>query len=442
MSRAEHLRPDLRHSTLDGVLFAVMVGVGETYLPAFVLAAGHGAIAAGWVATLPMLLGALLQLATPAAVGHLGSHRRWVVLCATVQALAFVPLVGAALAGRAPLTLIFAAAAMYWAGGLGAAPAWSTWIATLAPSAIRARYFAHRTLACHGATLIGLAIGGTALQQVAAGDAPLGAFALLFALAGIARSLSARQLAACSEPVPLPRGYRAVPLLEILRSDALRGARRLIRYMLAVQIAVQVAAPFYSPYMLGRLGLGYGAYTALLAAAFVAKMLALPWLGAVARRIGARRLAWIGGIGIVPVALPWMLTDSLPLLFASQLVAGALWAAYELATFLLMFEHLAERERTSLFAAYNLGNSAAMALGSLLGGALLRAFGAEAHAYAILFLVSTLLRALTLAWLPRERAALRLGRLPELAVTAVRPSLGSLDRPLPAPSELPPSARD
>ena len=53
---------DLRAIFADGVLFSLMVGWGETYVPAFALAIGMGEIAAGWIMSIPMVLGAVLQL--------------------------------------------------------------------------------------------------------------------------------------------------------------------------------------------------------------------------------------------------------------------------------------------------------------------------------------------------------------------------------------------
>src|ERR671911_456001 len=47
----------------DGGTYSVMVGLGETYLAAFVLALGLGERAAGLIAGAPMLAGAVLQLA-------------------------------------------------------------------------------------------------------------------------------------------------------------------------------------------------------------------------------------------------------------------------------------------------------------------------------------------------------------------------------------------
>ena len=81
-SRADVLRRDLRAMTADGICFSTMVGLGEAYVPAFALALGHGAAAAGLLATLPLLAGACFQLVTPEAVRRLRSYRRWVVGCA------------------------------------------------------------------------------------------------------------------------------------------------------------------------------------------------------------------------------------------------------------------------------------------------------------------------------------------------------------------------
>jgi len=81
------LRRDLLVSTVDAVVFSVMVGCGETYIPAFALALGLGPLATGMLASLPVLVGALVQLVTPLAVARLGTNLGWCVACTTVQSL-------------------------------------------------------------------------------------------------------------------------------------------------------------------------------------------------------------------------------------------------------------------------------------------------------------------------------------------------------------------
>jgi MFS family permease len=164
-------------------------------------------------------------------------------------------------------------------------------------------------------------------------------------------------------------------------------------------------------------------------------VLALPFLGRLAHGLGAQRLIWIGGLGIVPAALPWVLSDHFGVLLAAQLVAGVFWAGYELATFLLVFEHIPDDERTSVLTLFNFANAATIAAGSLVGGALLATLGANREAYVAIFALSTGLRALTPLLLARLGVPARVPvPLPAEAVIArtiaVRPSLGSIDRPI------------
>lgn len=116
--RASRLRNDVRTMTADGASFSVMVGIGETYLPAFMLAVGMSQISAGLITTVPLVIGGFMQLISPMAIRRLGSNRRWVVLCASLQAVSFLPLVAAALLGSIPPLAAFLVASVYWA------PAW------------------------------------------------------------------------------------------------------------------------------------------------------------------------------------------------------------------------------------------------------------------------------------------------------------------------------
>ncbi len=116
------LRKDLRAITAEGAAANIMVGIGENYLPAFVLALTASQIACGLAATVPLLIGAGLQMLAPYLLERGGSYRRWVTVCAAVQAAVFVPLVWSAWAGTAPVLVVFALAALYWATGMAGGP--------------------------------------------------------------------------------------------------------------------------------------------------------------------------------------------------------------------------------------------------------------------------------------------------------------------------------
>jgi MFS family permease len=426
------LRGDLRRITADGVAFSLMVGLGESYLPALTLAAGHGATAAALVASAPMALGAWLGLVTPQIVARLRSHRRFVVLCATLQALSLVPLGVAAALGQLPLWLLFLCAGVYWGTGLATGPAWNTWIGTVVPAALRAQYFARRTRWVQLSVLVGLLSGGLIVGREMESAPLTAAFALALTLAAAARLVSAWLLRTTGEPQPLPSGLRHVGLRELGRRLTKARDGRFLAYLVTHQFGVQLSGPFFAPFFLGHLDLSARTYAALLATSFLTKTVVAPWLGDLARRIGTGRLLVLGALGIAPTPALYFISHDLWWLFALQVYGGAVWAAHELAAMLLVFEAIRTEERTSLLAAFNVGNALAMVLGVAVGSLAFAAVGGGAAGYALLFAGSTLGRA---ASLPLLRGATRheVEEVPEMLATrvlALRPSMGSVERPV------------
>lgn len=399
MPKQHGLREDLRASMADGAAFSLMVGMGETYLPAFALAMGMGEILSGLIASIPLLIGAILQLITPYAVARLKSNRQWVVVCVLLQASSFLPLCLLALWGPDPSRklivsgLVFLFASLYWGSGLGAGPAWNAWMETVVPFRVRTPFFAHRTRFGQAGILVGFIIGGLSLQFGKDFGKPLLAFAGIFFVASICRMLSARFLLGQSEPVANGQQQRQVPVLELLRRMFRGGGERMLLYFLLVQVAVQISGPYFTPYMLRQVRISYSDYMLLLATAFMGKIVALPALGRFACHFGSRRLLWLGGVGIVPIAGMWLYAQSFWSLICLQLVSGFVWAAYELAMFLLFFETLDRDERTSILTTFNLANAVALVIGSLGGGLLLLILGKCPEAYLTLFATSSALRA-------------------------------------------------
>jgi MFS family permease len=424
------LRKDLIAGHAEGAAFGGMVGLGEAYLPAFALAVGLGEITVGLVASLPLLAGGLMQTISPLAIRRLASYKRWVLICAFVQAASFVPMIVAAARGKMSTTAILLVAAVYWAGGLAAGPAWNTWMGALVPRAVRARFFAHRTRASQFAVLAGFVAGGCLLQWADGHGAARRAFLSLFVAAGACRLLSLALLAIQREPALLRENIPRIPTREILTRMRDTGVYRLLLYLVAVQGSVQLAGPFFTPFMFEKLRLSYGGYVALVAMAFMAKIVMLPAWGSFAHRLGALRLLWVGGLGIVPLSAMWIFSANYGWLLFVQALAGVSWGAYELGFFLLFFESIPDRERTSVLTFYNLGNTAAWVLGSALGGLLLYSLGTDRLGYLVLFGISSIGRCLALLVLRNvpstEAPAFAIG----MRTVGVRPVDASIDTPI------------
>lgn len=441
--RGRRLRCVLRTSILDGAAFSLMVGLGETYFPALVAKLGHGQVAIGLIATLPMVAGALLQLATPSLVLRFGSNRRWVATTTASQALALLIMAVGVIAGPPPLWFIFASATLYWAAGLASGPAWTDWMGREIPPSLRPRYHARRSRWCQAGVLAGLLAGGFTLEHfaggvlsVAPGARGLRAFAALFLAASFFRVISTILLLTQPEqpPSPGPRGpvVRPAPLLRRIR----RGPEgRLLLFLFGIQAAANLAQPFFNPYMLAVARVDYARYTLLLSSAFAAKVLLFPLLGRLAAHAGPHRLLAAAGLAIVPLPLVWMAASGFWSLLAAQLLSGAAWGAYELASFLMFYRAIREEERTPVLAVYTFGNALSIATGSLLGGWILASSmrAGPDGPYIVIFIASTLARAASLLLLHRFIAGSQESPEPRpwpavsLEPVAVRPAAGSVD---------------
>jgi hypothetical protein len=332
--------------------------------------------------------------------------------------------------------VLYLIAAVYWGAGLSTGPAWNTWVGTLIPRSIRASYFARRSRVAHFAVLCGLIGAGLSLQAGESLGRPLAAFAVLFAIAGMCRFISASLLLGQNEPEKPDDDHRVISWPQFIGRFQHGHDGRLFAYMLATQFAVQISGPYFTPFMLEKLRFSYATYLLLIATSYVARMLILPWLGEAVRRAGARRVLWFAGLGLVPLSAMWLVSTSLPWLLAVQAMAGIAWAAYELATFLLLFETVPEEERTSVLTLFNASHAMATVTGAACGGWLLHTLGTDHAAYLSIFALSGCVRLLTIALLARAARVLPAKDVPQprvpipTRIVSVQPTLGSIERPI------------
>lgn len=432
--RASHLtlRSDLRACTDDGITHAFMVGIGETFIPAFALAAGAAQVHGGLVYTIPFLIGATVQLVTPAGVDRIGSPRRWILLCATIQALCFIPMAIAAVLGAVPLLLVYACASVYWTVNLGAAPAWNAWVGALFPARIRATYFSRRSRICQVALLLGLLLGGVLISRYEHTPLELSSYALLFMAASLSRALSTRALVQQSEARSMLPARRVSPI-DFLRRIRGTPEGRVVAALLVFMLAVQVSSPFVTPYILRGLAMDKDQFTISVVTLFAAKSLALPLVGRLAGSWGARRLLIVGALVVAAASGLWIVSTAPAWIYAMQVVSGMGWAAYEMALFLLLLEHIREEERTAMYAAYYFFNAIVTVLGSFVGAAAIDALGGGVTAYWWVFGASAVLR---FAAIPLMLRIPRHGHERTVPVIAVEvgTEVGAMDEPIIAAS--------
>jgi len=446
------LNRNLTRSLGDAACFGGMVGCGESYLPAFALAVGMSDTAAGLVGSVPLFFGGILQLVSPIGIRWIGGLRRWVVAGATLQALAFLPLIMAAWVGRLSLGMVLLIASLYWATGLATGPAWNTWVEEIVPPGIRVRFFSRRSRLQQVCTFGGLVAAGITLHVASQYDRALWGFTAIFVAATGLRLASAwflfqhpREHVDSNERLWEATGQQSIDALVVpdesargngpihpTRDSAFRSkaAGRLLGYLVLMQVFIQVSGPFFTPYMLTHLGFTYGEFVWLTSMAFVSKVLSIAFWGRTAEKFGADRLLWIGGIGLIPLSSFWIFSSDLLYLTFVQILAGIAWAAYELGFFLSFFDLLPRARRTKLLTIYNFANTSAICLGAVIGAVIFNRLGADEEAYDWLFGLSAVGRLLCLSVLAGTTLPHRAVRTIALRILSVRVNSGSISSPV------------
>jgi len=429
------LRRSLRACTVDGALHASMLGFAETYFAAFGLHLGASAFQVGMLTTLPILIGSAFQWFAAGWSAQTG-HRRWVLATATLQAAVLVPIL---LLGIRPLDgygwLLFWVC-VYWMLALGMNPAWNAWMGRMIPPEVRSRYFGRRNLAVHATLFLSVSAAGFLLHFIEESKHGSGlGFVLLFGIAALMRVASVFYLAQQHDPGD-GEAVQRVPLMELLEDFRRKPYGRLIFLMVLTNGAVNVSAAYFTPFMLEKLDLSYARFTILTGTIVVARVLASPYWGEIARSYGNRRALQVAVTLIVPLSSLWVVTDNFAYLVGLQLLAGFAWAGVELAQFLNFFDCTDDRNRAQVLSIFNLLNGIAIVIASTLGGTILRELGEPG--YAVIFILSSALRAVSLVYLGRKVGVKRSAgehsfRNVFVRVLTLRPGQGADNRPVVMP---------
>lgn len=383
----------LRLSLIDAFLSALMIGAGETYLPAYSLSIGLGEIFAGVLASMPIVSGAILQLITPRGLQRVQSHKHWVVAASLLQALTFLPLIYFS-ATRAPnFWALFFILTLYWGSGFSSGLAWNYWMGRLVQVEEGNRYFSKRARISQIGILLGLVGGGVALHNKVEIGPFSSVFTLLFVFAGSCRLISSFIL---SSQYFDPQ-WNNEPRLGLRASWKVFWShprqRSFFFFLVPFQAAVFISSPFVTPYMLAQVKMDYGTYMAAIAILFIGKIVSLMMIEKFRGSTSGFHLLTFGAGAIVPLPALWALSSHPHFIFFLQLLSGLAWAFVEVGLSLIFFKDLEHDKKVPVLTVYNLLNSLAIILGTYIGGHLLGVLGEKISSYYTVFVVGSLARA-------------------------------------------------
>jgi MFS family permease len=360
------------------------------------------------------LLAALNALSTAGSVisaqllGRLGSRRKLTVLSATIgravwAGLCLLPFIkllpGIRLA--AFFVIVFLGNTLINIGN----NAWLSWMTDLVPLERRGRYFGMRSTVLGAVTMLTNYGAGRLFDHMKQAGLEARGFALIFGIAAACALAAGIILNRQWEP-PL-KGERPLPVRDILvipfRNE---GFRRLLLFYICWSLSTSVAGPFFGAHMIKNLYMPYSVIALYSIVAGILNLTTQPLWGKIIDRVGNRPVLLFNLAGIFLLPLFWLFatrTFYLPI-WIDAFLTGLFWPGFNLAGFNLVLSTAPEQNRTSYLGMYTMTTGLAVFLGSLTGGWLanlwhgvrLEFLGFSIVNFQILFVLSSLLRVMTL----------------------------------------------
>jgi len=189
-----------RFGIRDGLFQAVTQSSGEQYLSAFALLLNATPFHLSVLSAVPQLVGTWAQLVSVKVSRWFPSRKSQVLWAMVGQSVSWLPIVALPLLWPeiGPWLLITGAAA-YFGCTHFAAPAWHSLITDLLGGNERGMYFARRARVMAFTSFVILCLGGAILSFFEHKHRLWEGFAILFLMAGLCRSLSARLLTQLSD---------------------------------------------------------------------------------------------------------------------------------------------------------------------------------------------------------------------------------------------------
>ena len=372
MSLSESVEQDLRepsrrYGLRDGACQAIAQGSGEQYLSAFALLLGASPFQLSVLSALPQLIGTGAQLASVKLLRWFPDRKALIRAGTAGQALSWLPILLLPLLfpDSGPLLLILGTT-LYFACSQFTTPTWNSFIADHLDEHERGAYFARRAMVMASLSFAALCVAGWLLSLWQDHAFSWMGFALIFAVAGAARWISALALAKVEDVHATPYLDTSPSFRRFLAGTSI-SFRRFLLFSGAMHAAVLIAAPFFVLYMLRDLHLAYWGYGTWLAAGILGQLVTLAAWGRFADRFGNKALLTVTGFMVPFLPMLYLAGTNLLFLLFVNFLGGVTWGGLALGLQNYVFDAVRPEDRAKAVATYSTINALGWCLGAFIG---------------------------------------------------------------------------
>lgn len=372
----------LKYVLLQGLAGHVMgVLAGGIFVVKIALSLGASLVVIGWLAALP----ALAQLSQLPAIYLVEKYRRrkrvaflslgGVRVC--ILGIALVPLLVAPSAPTTALSLLLALILVQGVFSAAGNSAWNSLVRDIVPESRMGTFFAKRQRL---SLLLGVPLSLAAALFLERWvqwypDRELDAYSLLFLVGLVSGLCGLYFLWRTPEPEMLPpeEGVQFVELLQRPFRD--ENFRRLIQFLGAWNLAIALSAPFFTVYLLQRLGYGMSFVIVLAVLSQLTNAAFAPIWGRLSDSFSNKAVLGVSGPLVLVATTLWLFTAmpekhalTLPLVVVIHVLLGMSMSGVSLATGNIGMKLAPRGRATSYLAATSLVGSIAAGLAPIFGG--------------------------------------------------------------------------
>lgn len=371
------LKKALGNSLKDGASYSVMEGINGTYSTPFALSMGASNSEIGILNSVPSILTTIVQLVTGRYIDKAGRKRTAVTLC-LAHRLLWIPILLIPIfyqqGGLWPFIILFSLAS---ATVSVANTAWSSWIGCVVPESMRGSFFGKRSMIQSAFSFSATLAAGYVLSMF---NGQIG-FSIIFFFAFASGLMSCIFLRMIPEPACVHRQEIDRKRLSITGFVKEYGKYRnflpFTAHMSLVNFAVSMSTPFFTVYMLSKMGVGYEWYSIIVAAEIMTRILMMRYWGTLSDKFGDRNIMVISNILIVFYPLLFLLSKNPMDLVMVGVFSGFAWSGFDLTTFNYLLDVTPEDKRPSYISKYKVFIGIALFLGPIIGGYLSEYFTAN-----------------------------------------------------------------
>ena len=362
------IRSGLHYSIKDGLLWAVMYGVAESYLAPFALLFGATAFQVSLIQGVAFLGVCLAQLVGAKLALKVKDRKTLIVTAVRIHAVSWVFIFLMTVFTGNPWYLILFYLIGMFSTNLGG-PAWNSWMNDLIPKRLRGEFWGKRNTLVGGVQFAAMGAAGVLLHVSKIGNMEILAFGFLFLVAFLARfggsMMTARQYEPEMHITETTHNFHFRIFLTKLRTTNF-GRFALFNFFMA--FAVNIMAPIINVYVLETLHFSYMQFTALNVAMMVTSFISMVYWGPLSDRFGNYRILTVTTIFLPLVAFAWIFVHNFYLLLLLQCFNGFLMAGMNLAIINYLFDAVLPQNVMKITAYFNTLNNLFAFSGAFLGG--------------------------------------------------------------------------